>query len=203
MSYPHHHHHGGEQYSTPYSSATGGRDYASQQSGYGGGRDVPQMGGYGSSGGYQSQPMGGYQTQPGGYQQQTGGMATGTRAARTVMVDILEGRNLANVELVGKVDPYCLLLAGSDKIKTRVHKDAGSNLAFNDTAELALGQGVDDVLLEVYDYNHVRGDKLIGRGRVSVADAKMTGRVEDTWVELHDDRGRTTGEVHVKVAPRY
>ncbi|KNE56890.1 hypothetical protein AMAG_02661 [Allomyces macrogynus ATCC 38327] len=189
MSYPHHHHHSGEQYSTPYSSTSGGSGYASQQQGYGGGRDAPQMqGGYGSTGGYQQQP---------------GGMSTGARPARTVMVDILEGRNLANVELLGKVDPYCMLLAGSDKIKTRVHKDGGSNLAFNDTAELAVGQGVDDVLLEVYDYNHVRGDKLIGRGRVSVADAKFAGRVEDTWVELHDDRGRTTGEVHVKVAPRY
>ncbi|KNE61557.1 hypothetical protein AMAG_06373 [Allomyces macrogynus ATCC 38327] len=195
MSYPHHHHHGGEQYSTPFPTS-GGSGYASQQSGYGGGgRDIPQTAAYGSRGGYQQQPqMGG---------PQAGGMATGARPARTVMVDILEGRNLANVELLGKVDPYCMLLAGSDKIKTRVHKDAGKNLVFNDTAELALTQGVDDVLLEVYDYNHVRGDKLIGRGRVSVADAKFAGRVEDTWVELHDDRGRTTGEVHVKVAPRY
>ncbi|KAJ3366164.1 hypothetical protein GGF32_006613 [Allomyces javanicus] len=202
MSYPHHHHHGGEQYSTPYSSTSGGTGYASQQQGYGGGgRDIPQTAGYGA-------PASRHQQQPqpqmaGGYQAGGGGMATGARPARTVMVDILEGRNLANVELLGKVDPYCMLLAGSDKIKTRVHKDAGSNLAFNDTAELALAQGVDDVLLEVYDYNHVRGDKLIGRGRVSVADAKFAGRVEDTWVELHDDRGRTTGEVHVKVAPRY
>ncbi|KAJ3365923.1 hypothetical protein GGF31_008203, partial [Allomyces arbusculus] len=114
-----------------------------------------------------------------------------------------EGRNLANVELIGKVDPYCVLLAGSDKIKTPVHKGGGTNLVFNDTAELALAQGVDEVLLEVHDHNQLRGDKLIGRGRVSVADVKFAGQVDDSWVELHDDRGRTTGQLHVKVAPRY
>ncbi|KNE61556.1 hypothetical protein AMAG_06372 [Allomyces macrogynus ATCC 38327] len=170
------------------------------------------------SGAYQHQQPGMYTSQPSTEFQPMrapylaattgigGGMVSTDRPvppARTVMVDILEGRNLPNVELIGKVDPYCLLLAGSDKIKTRVHKDAGTNLTFSDTAELAVASGVDDILLEVWDCNRVRGDKLMGRGRISVADTKIAGRIKDTWVELRDDRGRMAGEVHVKIAPRY
>ncbi|KNE56891.1 hypothetical protein AMAG_02662 [Allomyces macrogynus ATCC 38327] len=179
---------GGERGSaSPISSSTLGRDYQQASAGYGTGdvyggstsgrTDVPHSLGYGGasgtgrefpqSAGYSSQPSTEFQPMCVSYPAATtgtgGGIVSADRPlppARTVMVDILEGRNLLNVELIGKVDPYCLLLVGSDKIKTRVHKDAGTNLTFNDTAELAVVTEVDEMLLEVWDYNHVRGDRM-------------------------------------------
>ncbi|KAJ3366165.1 hypothetical protein GGF32_006614 [Allomyces javanicus] len=202
--------HRGDQDSDPYAMRAGERGSASSISSSTFGRQRASAYQQQQSSMYTPQPSTEFQPMRATYPASTtgigGGMISSDRPvplARTVMVDILEGRNLPNVELIGKVDPYCLLLAGSDKIKTRVHKDAGTNLTFNDTAEVAVAQGVDDMLLEVWDFNHVRGDRLMGRGRVSVADTKMAGRVKDTWVELRDDRGRMAGEVHVKIAPRY
>ncbi|KNE72691.1 hypothetical protein AMAG_16449 [Allomyces macrogynus ATCC 38327] len=140
---------------------------------------------------YQEPPQQQYQ-QPPPQQQQ--------RELRGVFMEIIEARNLKDVEVIGDIDPYTLVIYGDQKVKTRAHKDAGVNPQLGDTLEVAITQGSDELLIELWDsnkYNVLTGDTFIGRARVNISDLRRE-ELLDRWVALNDDDNGAAGEVHIK-----
>ncbi|KAJ3361910.1 hypothetical protein GGF31_002003 [Allomyces arbusculus] len=145
---------------------------------------------------YQEPPQQQYQQPP---QQQQ-------RELRGVFMEIVEARNLKDVEVIGDIDPYCVAVIGDQKVKTRAHKDAGVNPQLGDTLEVAITQGTDEILIEMWDsnkYNVLTGDTFIGRARVNVSDLRHGQEMLDRWVALNDDDNGAAGEVHIKFHGRY
>ncbi|KNE65521.1 hypothetical protein AMAG_11139 [Allomyces macrogynus ATCC 38327] len=144
---------------------------------------------------YQEPPQQQYQQPP---QQQQ-------RELRGVFMEIVEARNLKDVEVIGDIDPYTVVIYGDQKVKTRAHKDAGVNPQLGDTLEVAITQGSDELLIELWDsnkYNVLTGDTFIGRARVNISDLRRE-ELLDRWVALNDDDNGAAGEVHIKFHGRY
>ncbi|KNE61555.1 hypothetical protein AMAG_06371 [Allomyces macrogynus ATCC 38327] len=120
-----------------------------------------------------------------------------------VFIEILEGRNLKDVEVLGDMDPYARVVIGDQDVRTRAHKDEGCNLFFNDTLEVAVTDGVEEIIIEIWDSNkyNITGDTIVGTTRVPLSDLR-NGQFQDRWLELRDEDGESAGELHVKFTPR-
>jgi len=108
------------------------------------------------------------------------------------------GRNLKNVELFGKQDPYVVLEVGGKKYQTEVAKNGGSNPVWNQTFEVP-ATGQETVSLRVVD-EELTTDELIGQASMSLAKAKAVGQDRQD-VQLFTKDGRDAG--HIIVSARF
>ncbi|KAJ3376116.1 hypothetical protein GGF31_000183 [Allomyces arbusculus] len=115
-------------------------------------------------------------------------------------INIIEARGLKDEELVGKIDPYFIVLVSGEKQRTRTFKDAGKNPTVNEKLTFTLPEGVRQFNLEVYD-DDVGKDDFIGGNIVDLSRAFATGR-EETWVPLLTRMGRRAGDVHIIISAR-
>lgn len=116
----------------------------------------------------------------------------------TASVIVFEARNLKGTQMVGKQDPYCNVIIGSFKVKTRVHHDGGDHAWWNQSFELRVADASTKIRFNVKNYNTLRnteiGDAVVDVGHVlSCPNAEM-----DTWLSLTRD-GSKSGDIHVSV----
>ncbi|KAJ3359829.1 hypothetical protein GGF32_008962 [Allomyces javanicus] len=125
---------------------------------------------------------------------------------RGIVLEIIEARNLKDVEIFGDIDPFTTVEFGGKKLKTRAHKDAGCNPRLGDTLEFMAPAGVNEMVLEVWDsnkYNFFTGDTFIGRARIDISDLRRGQEFLDRWIPLTDDGNGAAGEIHIKFVGRY
>ncbi|KAJ3366830.1 hypothetical protein GGF31_007985 [Allomyces arbusculus] len=122
-------------------------------------------------------------------------------SARGVQIHLGRAENLRDVESLGRMDPVVIVSAGKNaKAKSQVHKDEGSNLDFNETLVLDV-QGENEILLEVYDSEHIKDDEFIGRAKINL-DAVLAGQTFNEVVQLHTKHiHRRAGQIHVTITP--
>ena len=78
---------------------------------------------------------------------------------------MVAGKNLKDMELIGKMDPYVTLKCGKEEFKTKVQKKAGTNPTFNQSFIFNL-EGKEDALhINVLDEDLVSDDHI---GRVDI-----------------------------------
>lgn len=102
----------------------------------------------------------------------------------TLELILHEAKELRNVQMIGKQDPYCVVQLGKIKVKTRVHDDGGKGAKWEDTLRIPLRGQEDEVILRffVMDKNTL-SDTEIGRAELQVRDviARQEAR---KWLQI-------------------
>jgi len=134
---------------------------------------------------------------------------------------VIEAKDLYDVQLIGKQDPYCILswngrLAAGEKDikKTKIHEDGGSTPKWNETISFAIGDDIFQQLpdgvaarkahgevdplpslqLEVWDEN-VLVDKVIAHCTITY-EQMIELRVKEIpyWINLYKGRAADKGK---------
>lgn len=98
--------------------------------------------------------------------------SSSSKVIRTLRIRKIACVNLANVEILGKNDPFVVLHLGDSEVKTFHIDNAGDKAIFDhldlkmDIAEEALRE--QEMVVSVYDHNDLRSHVLIGTSAVSV-----------------------------------
>lgn len=94
-----------------------------------------------------------------------------------IRIHVKQARNLHNTELTGQADPYTQVRVGKNVYaKTRV-VDSNLNPEFDEVLYTPVYRLQQKVYLEVYDWNQVKKDALIGLTEFSVSD--LVDKAED------------------------
>ncbi|CAK4073189.1 unnamed protein product [Aphanomyces euteiches] len=120
--------------------------------------------------------------------------------AGMLSIVVMEGRNLKNMELIGKQDPYCKFEHGGLSKRTKTIDKGGTNPYFGEeqlcfwiTAE----SWVNDMVVHLFDQD-VGSDDLIGDGSFSVLKPMQVGGQTDTIIPLVNG-GKPAGQLVVKL----
>ena len=113
------------------------------------------------------------------------------------------GRNLRNTELVGKMEPYIAFELGKDikqskggaaahqKLKSKVHKDGGTNPAWNQSFEFDVVD-THEISISCYDKDTLGRDDLVGETTYSLMSAFKNGLVNTYVVQAERARRSNT-----------
>jgi len=85
-------------------------------------------------------------------------------------VKVCRGERLKDCDLIGKMDPYCVLTVGAEKFKTKVMKKAGTNPIFNQNFIFNLDGKTDPVMHILCMDEDLVSDDCIGRVDIRLAD---------------------------------
>ena len=116
-----------------------------------------------------------------------------------LVITCYEGRNLKNMELIGKMDPYCKFTLGKEKKQTKVVKKGGTNPYFNEEevrfwiSERNWGA---PLVVSLFDQDIASSD-LIGGRRFSLLPFFTQSEAMQDWFEI-TNKGKPTGEVQLK-----
>ncbi|EKX48045.1 hypothetical protein GUITHDRAFT_106127 [Guillardia theta CCMP2712] len=100
----------------------------------------------------------------------------------TLVVKVLEGKELMAADRSGTSDPYAIVEYGRAKKQTRtVKKDL--NPEWNETFYLDFNAKAEKVSIEVYDYDLIGSHDFLGRVEISMSEMKMEAVVQD-WFDL-------------------
>jgi hypothetical protein len=113
-----------------------------------------------------------------------------------IKVKVIAGKELSKGSMFDKSDPYCVLHAGHQTFKTRVHDDGGSKPVWNQEFTLDCDHR-DSFELEVFDKENLGADKSMGKAKVLISNVIKNER-EETWVPL-DKKGKYGGQVHLEM----
>ena len=111
-------------------------------------------------------------------------------------------KELKNVELFGKNDPYVKLALGGWRYQTEYQDDAGSSCVFEGvditcpTTETILGS--ENMEVEVYDYNDINAHALIGSGSFNLSKfVDQRDTVLEFEVKLVNKKKKPSGNVKI------
>ena len=108
------------------------------------------------------------------------------------VVSLLKARGLAKADLIGKPDPYTVLLYGKQQKKTPVIKNT-LEPQWDFTAEFKVpDEGDETIFLEVFDSNKIGRDKSLGSLNLPLVDVLALDGQEGSWFPLDDSKN---GEV--------
>ncbi|CAI7876378.1 unnamed protein product, partial [Closterium sp. NIES-53] len=104
-------------------------------------------------------------------------------------------KDLYDVELYGKQDPYVVLQYGNQQHRTMVHQDGHITPVWNETFQLQLKGQVSPLECHVWDKNKLK-DSLIGHCSVDIQPA-LTAEAWDTWHPLITKRQTKKGRLRL------
>lgn len=105
---------------------------------------------------------------------------------------ICAARNLPNIEMFGKIDPYCTVEFEGKQWRTRTIKHS-TNPEWMDVFKFTVAdQNSSQLHFRVWDENTI-SDSLIGEARVSISGLQR-GTVRDEWVLLEKCKANTERE---------
>ena len=110
-------------------------------------------------------------------------------------VNLVSARDLKDMDLIGKMSPYCVVSLGPNKKKSDIAKRQGRNPTWEQEITFPIIEGHTDVRIDVWDED-VGSDDLIGS--VTLPLGGVFGRgFEDAWHRLGRHDGKAAGEVRV------
>ena len=110
----------------------------------------------------------------------------------TAVVSLVKARGLAKADLIGKSDPYAVLVYGKQQKKTPVIKNT-LEPQWDFTAEFQIPDEDDETIyLEVFDSNKIGRDKSLGSLNLPLVDVLAMDGQEGSWFPLADSKN---GEV--------
>ena len=110
----------------------------------------------------------------------------------TAVVSLVKARGLAKADLIGKSDPYAVLVYGKQQLKTPVIKNT-LEPQWDFTAEFKIpDDGDETIFLEVFDSNKIGRDKSLGSLNLPLVDVLAMDGQEGNWFPLANSKN---GEV--------
>jgi hypothetical protein len=102
-----------------------------------------------------------------------------------------------DTELIGKMDPYCLITIGRERFRTEAQKGAGKfpswreEFKFNRSDEM-------EIVVEVWDQDSWKSDDLIGTANIPLVSVFQNGKHADWFPLLY--KGRSAGQLRVELS---
>mmetsp|Transcript_3532 Transcript_3532/g.5443 ORF Transcript_3532/g.5443 Transcript_3532/m.5443 type:complete len:139 (-) Transcript_3532:586-1002(-) len=121
-------------------------------------------------------------------------MQTGNLVVRPYKADLRR-----NLDLFSKMDPYCVVIVGGQKYKTRVHTRGGKHPMWQDQFIFRRSTET-EIRFEVWDFDKYSNDDLVGEGKLQLQQV-IRSRFDD-WVELTYKHGKRAGKVRVSIVWR-
>ena len=88
-----------------------------------------------------------------------------------------------NTEFFSKMDPYCVVVFEGQKQKTKVHREGGKTPKWSEEFLFRRSKGT-SVKFEVWDFDHLSNDDLVGEGTLNLHSIFYLGRECEEWVSL-------------------
>ena len=109
-----------------------------------------------------------------------------------IHISLIEAKDLAKTDIMGKSDPYAILSHGNQKFKTNTAKNT-QNPKWNYEADFNVpDQGDDRIKVDIYDSDRIGKDKPLGSAYFDVDEVMSKGIVPPGWYPL---KGAKSGEV--------
>jgi len=124
------------------------------------------------------------------------GVDTDVTQSGRLFLEVIGGRNLKNMELFGKQDPYMKLNFKAYKVRTKTHHSGGRTPVWNQTFSFELDGKDPDIIIECYDEDPGKDD-FIGGAAVNIQQI-VNGKGSEVWVPIVNRKGVGTGEVAFK-----
>lgn len=115
-------------------------------------------------------------------------------------VTVLQAEGLHDVETFGRQDPYCVVVCGAQKFRTKTATDGGTNPRFNERLTMNIGNE-QELNVQIMDSNTLMSDSLIGSCKVPLARAFQIG-YDDTPAAVLNPKGKPRGTLRVLVQYR-
>jgi len=123
--------------------------------------------------------------------------AAAVKLVGKLTINVVAGKNLKDMELIGKMDPYVTLKCGKEEFKTKVQKKAGTNPTFNQSFIFNL-EGKEEALhLNALDEDMVSDDH-IGRCDIPLDKLVQTDKPVAYQLVSKTDFKKITGELILK-----
>jgi len=115
-----------------------------------------------------------------------------------LQVTILQARGLLAMDFNGKSDPYCVVSHGRDVVSTAV-KPACLECRYDETFFFTF-DGIERLTIDMFDYDFIGGDDMMGKLIVTLEDFKKTD-VRKQWYPLRPPymSGESCGEIEVEM----
>jgi Ca2+-dependent lipid-binding protein len=113
-----------------------------------------------------------------------------------LFLEVTGGRNLKNMELFGKQDPYMKINFKAYKVRTKTHQSGGRTPVWNQTFSFELDGKDPDIMIECYDEDPGKDD-FIGGAAVNIQQI-VNGKGSEVFVPIVNKKGVNTGEVGFK-----
>ncbi|XP_073224229.1 synaptotagmin-4-like [Cicer arietinum] len=124
----------------------------------------------------------------------------------TLDVKLVQAKNLANKDLIGKSDPYAVIFVRPLRDKTKTSRTINNQLnpIWNEHFEFIIEDtSTQHLTIRIFDDEGIQAAELIGCAQVSLKDLEP-GKVKDVWLklvkdlEVHRDN-KVRGEVHLEL----
>ena len=114
---------------------------------------------------------------------------------------IIEAKNIPNLDVIGKSDPYCMVQMSSSQQFFRTKTvDNTSKPVWNEEFKLPVSRSASDVLvIVVKDEDTVSADDPIGKCQISMSSLQIN-QVKDEWITLQSMcKHSNAGSIHVSL----
>jgi len=112
-----------------------------------------------------------------------------------LVVNVVNGENLHNEELLGRMNPYVKLVVGSIIKKTTNAKHGGRNPRWEQELEFNIIEGENLITIEAFDSETI-SDDFIGMAQIPLKDV-FASKLEDKTYDLVRKNGKEGGKIRV------
>merc|ERR1712106_518735 len=109
----------------------------------------------------------------------------------TIRLNIQKARDLKNLDIVGKSDPYVVIKCGDQKSKSKKRKNT-LNPEWNFSTDISLNGPDNSIFLEIFDKDKIGKDESMGSRTIDNDTLHLLRTKGATWLKLDDN---TPGEV--------
>lgn len=114
----------------------------------------------------------------------------------TFIIKAKSAKLTRDTELMGKMDPYCVIKIGSTTQKTQVKEDAGKVPVWEETFKFKTQVG-EIVHFEVWDKEKIKKDDLVGSGSFSITQLHVNNKNEFDQEIFYEKK--KAGEVYLEI----
>ena len=104
-----------------------------------------------------------------------------------IHLEIAEGRDLVNMDIVGKSDPFAVVTYGNDKVKSKAIKN-NHEPQWNFKVDLPVDpEGPSNINIEIWDEDkHTQNHKPMGSTDIDITGLVNNGPLKDQWLPLEN-----------------
>lgn len=115
----------------------------------------------------------------------------------TLVVKPQMGQFDKNYDVIGAMDPYCVVQVGASRQETNVAKGQGKEPKWEDALHFPI-KGEQFLYIDCFDYDVVGSHDYIGRAQVDLTQALGRGHVAN-WVPVLDQAQQKVGQVYLSL----
>ena len=120
-----------------------------------------------------------------------------TKTPKKLILNLIRGEFVVDLDVLGKMDPYCKFLINGKSIKSKVCEDQGKTPVWNETFEIFedFNKGL-EISFKTLDKNMGKEDKIIGEGVLKLDISQLKN--QEIWIDITKNQ-KNTGKILYKL----